>query len=159
MNRKIVNPFNPDQNSCFGCASRNPVGLKLNFEETDNEVIAIWKPDQNYQGYSNVLHGGIIATLLDEAAAWFVYVKLETAGVTSELRVKYLSPVHLSKGDITARASLSIRDGRKALIKCFLYDGEGKICSEADADFFVFPAEVAVRKYMYPGVSAFRSED
>ncbi len=155
MIRNITNPFCPDQNRCFGCGPRNPVGLKLDFAESDDEVIAVWKPDTNYQGYNDVLHGGIIATLLDEVAAWFVYIKLETAGVTSELKVKYLKPAHLSKGDITAKASLVKRNGNIAYIKCRLYDGSGKLCSEADADFFVFPAEVATRKFMYPGISAF----
>ena len=159
MIRKIRNPFSAEGNKCFGCGPKNPVGLKLDFKETDNEVIAVWKPDINYQGYFDVLHGGIIATLLDEVAAWFVYVKLETAGVTSELKVKYIKPVHLSKGDITVKASLVEKSGHNASIKCHLYDGTEKLCSEADAEFFVFPSEVAARKFMYPGISAFHGEN
>ena len=159
MIRKIVNPFSPDRNNCFGCGPNNPVGLKLDFRESDNEVIATWHPDLNYQGYHDVLHGGIIATLLDEVAAWLIYVKLDTAGVTSELRVRYIKPVHLSKGEITVRASLVARDGNKASVSCSLYDGSERLCSEADADFFVFPQEVAVKKFMYPGISAFRGEE
>lgn len=155
MNRKIRNPFDPEKNPCFGCAPLNPAGLRLGFTESDTEVSAVWEPHHNYQGYINVLHGGIIATLLDEVAAWFVYVKLGTAGVTSELRVKYLYPVHISKGSVTARASLLSVSNRKAVLKCVLFDGESKLCAESETEFYIFPDEVARKRYFYPGADAF----
>lgn len=156
MNRKIRNPFDSSVNKCFGCGPENPIGLKLRFEETDTGITAIWNPSTEYEGYSDVLHGGIIATLLDEAAAWLVYIKLETAGVTSELSVKYMHPVHLSKGTIKATASLSERNDRTASIRCVLTDGDSKECAVAVAEFFIFPREVAERRFRYPGPEAFR---
>jgi uncharacterized protein (TIGR00369 family) len=126
MKRVVVNPFDPEKNPCFGCGPQNPAGLKLRFEETDNEVLTIWDPVEHFQGYFNVLHGGIAATLLDEVAAWYVQVKLGTAGVTSELHVKYLHPVNLSKGPVTVTATLGRNDGRLVLLNCTLRDGEQK---------------------------------
>jgi len=73
---------------CFGCSPGNNIGLKLTFEEDDEKLYATWQPDPLFQGYLNVLHGGIIATLLDEAGAWCVYVKAGTAGVTSSFDCK-----------------------------------------------------------------------
>jgi len=157
MKKDVVNPFDPEKNPCFGCGPQNPVGLKLHFVETEDEVLTRWDPVDYFQGYHNVLHGGITATLLDEVAAWFVQVKLGTAGVTSELRVKYLHPVNLSKGIITATASLVEYEGRNALIKCTLRDGQLKVCAEAEIVFFVYPQEIAKRKLMYPGKDAFQA--
>ncbi|MDX9929163.1 MAG: PaaI family thioesterase [Bacteroidales bacterium] len=158
MHRKVRNPFDPSGYNCFGCSSGNPAGLKLSFTETDETVEAQWTPDSRYEGYINVLHGGIIATLLDEVAAWFVYVKLGTSGVTSELRVRYLHPVHISKGIINVKASLISQSGRKAIMKCCLYDGESKLCAESETEFFVFPSEVAGRRFFYPGREAFLND-
>jgi uncharacterized protein (TIGR00369 family) len=159
MIRKVTNPFDPEKNPCFGCGPQNPFGLKLKFEETDNEVLTRWDPVEYFQGYFNVLHGGIIATLLDEVAAWYIQVKLGTSGVTSELKIRYIHPVHLSKGCVEVVASLVSRGDRTASLKCTLRDGESKICAEADALFFVYPEEVAKRRLMYPGIEAFREGD
>ena len=81
--RKIRNPFDADQNMCFGCGPNNHAGLRLTFEEDESKLYASWEPEACFQGYINVLHGGIIATLLDEAGAWCIYVKAGTSGVTA----------------------------------------------------------------------------
>lgn len=154
--RKIRNPFDPDQYLCFGCSPGNHAGLKLTFEEDDSKLYASWEPGPLFQGYLNVLHGGIIATLLDEAGAWCVYVKAGTSGVTASLTVRYLRPVHISKGMISVEAMLVKQGEKNALISAALYDGEGKLCAEADLDYFIYPERIARGRYHYPGIEAFR---
>jgi uncharacterized protein (TIGR00369 family) len=158
MIKNVINPFDPEKNPCFGCGPQNHSGLKLKFEESDEEVITRWEPAPHFQGYINVLHGGIIATILDEIAAWYVQVKLGTSGVTSELKVKYLHPVHISKGKVTASATLIRIEGRFAVLKSILRDGESKICAEAEATFFIYPEEIAKARMMYPGKEAFQAK-
>ncbi|NLE34923.1 MAG: PaaI family thioesterase, partial [Bacteroidales bacterium] len=114
--RKVINPFDANQNMCFGCGPNNSAGLKLSFEEDDEKLYASWQPEMLFQGYINVLHGGIIATLLDEAAAWCIYVKAGTAGVTSGMRVRYLKPVHISKGQVLVEARLVSQGEKNAII-------------------------------------------
>ena len=153
--RKIRNPFDPADNPCFGCSTSNPAGLKLVFEEDDRALYAEWNPDPWFQGYINVLHGGIIATLLDETAAWCVYIKAGTSGVTSSMTVRYLKPVHINKGKVCIEVSLVSQEGRKAILAGRLLDGEGRVCAEADLDYFIYPETVARQRYHYPGREAF----
>jgi len=155
MRRKIINPYNPELNKCFGCSRKNPIGLKLEFEEVDNYIEATWEPKEYYQGYVNVLHGGIIATMLDEVGAWCVSVKKGTAGVTSELKVRYLKPVFMNRGNITLRAHIERTEGRYVYLKCDLTDSNGKICAEADTKYFVYPEEYAKRRFSFPGKEYF----
>lgn len=55
--------------SCFVCGIENPVGLHLNFYETSpGEVTVNFSAPEQYQSYPGILHGGIIAAILDEAA-------------------------------------------------------------------------------------------
>ncbi|HOO99113.1 MAG TPA: PaaI family thioesterase [Bacteroidales bacterium] len=157
--REIKNPFDADQNMCFGCGPKNQAGLKLSFREDDEKLYASWDPLPEYQGYINVLHGGIIATLLDEAGAWCIYLKAGTTGATSVMTVRYLKPVHISKGKITVEARLLNREKTKALIAASLYDGEGKLCAEADIDYFIYPEAIARKRYYYPGKEAFYFPD
>lgn len=153
--KKIINPYDSELNMCFGCSQKNPAGLKLQFEESDDYLHAEWEPSENYQGYTNVLHGGIIASLLDEVGAWCVSVKMGTAGVTSEMTIKYLAPVYINKGNITLKAGITEQTERNAKVNCYLYDGRAKLCAEAIANFFIYPPEVAQRKFRYPGRDAF----
>ena len=83
--RKISNPFEGKQGyNCFGCCKDNPIGAHMDFYEDGDDIVSFWKPDGNYQGWVNVLHGGIQATLMDEIAGWVVFRKLQLMGVTSK---------------------------------------------------------------------------
>lgn len=157
--KKIINPYDSELNLCFGCSQKNPIGLKLQFEEIEESLHASWHPEKEYQGYVNILHGGIIAALLDEIGAWCVSVKVGTAGVTSEMTTKYLAPVYINKGTITLKASIAVKTEKKAVINCYLYDGQSKLCAEAVASYFIYPPEIAVRKFKYPGREAFYEKE
>jgi len=157
--KKIINPYDNELNMCFGCGQKNPFGLKLQFEESDDFLHATWQPSEKYQGYTNILHGGIIAALLDEIGAWCVLVKIGTSGVTSEMKTKYISPIYINKGSITLKASIAHRTEKNATINCSLYDGQSKLCAEAVAEFFIFPPEIAARKFKYPGREAFYEKE
>jgi uncharacterized protein (TIGR00369 family) len=153
--KNIINPYNREHNMCFGCGIANPIGLKLSFSESDEFLNAAWMPGSNYEGYPNILHGGIIAALLDEIGAWCISVKIGTAGVTSEMRTKYLAPVYINRGQVGLKASIIDQSEKSAKILCQLYDGQSKLCAEAVAEYFIYPVEIAKRRYRYPGRDAF----
>ncbi|MBP8959914.1 MAG: PaaI family thioesterase [Bacteroidales bacterium] len=159
MIRKIINPFEAEINRCFGCGPFNPSGLKLEFMEDDDKLITKWKPSEIYQGYPNMLHGGIIATLFDETAAWTVYTKGNTAGVTSSMNIKFHHPVHINKGAVTVSSHIEEMSSNSAIIKCSLFDNDNRLCAEAELDYFIYPQEIAVRKFKYPGREAFYGKE
>ena len=58
----------PNSRHCFACGLENPIGLKLKFYQTaEDEVTADYVAPEEYQGYPGILHGGVTATILDEA--------------------------------------------------------------------------------------------
>ncbi len=147
MTQKITNPFiSSTSYNCFGCAPSNPIGLKLHFELQDDWLQAQWQPSKEYEGWENVLHGGIQATLLDEIASWIVFVKLKTAGVTSRLEMKFHHPVAISDETITIRARLTKMKRNIAVIEAMLMNRGGIICSSAVFHYFTFPPEKATDK-------------
>lgn len=160
--KKIVNPFSQVAESCeyncFGCSPHNERGLRLEFWEDGEEIVAKWQPKKEFEGWIGVLHGGIQATLLDEVAAWLVFIKLKTAGVTMQLSVDYPKPAFISKGAFTVKANLLSFQKNIARIKTTLYDGDDKICATAVAEYFCFPEKIARAKYNYPGAKAFYTE-
>ena len=69
MKRKIFNPYRDLKGyNCFGCSLNNMDGLRLEFIEDGEYLKSEWQPEDKFQGYINILHGGIQATLLDEIA-------------------------------------------------------------------------------------------
>ena len=81
-------------NHCFGCGGANEDGMKLTFVQ-DNEkrrVVGRFVLGERYQGGGGMGHGGIIATLLDEAMGKVCRFR-EVRAVTAELTVQYLKPI------------------------------------------------------------------
>ena len=90
--RKMYNAYaDLEGYNCFGCSPTNPYGLKCKFVDEGEYITCHWVPSENYQGFFHVLHGGIQATLIDEIASWAIFSHEKTAGVTTEMQVKYLS--------------------------------------------------------------------
>jgi len=115
-----------------------------------------WKPDRKFEGYHNVLHGGIQATIHDEVASWAVYTQCETAGVTSNLNVTYQKPLYISSNEkITIKATLKEQAEKKAVFETEILNAKGEICSSAIVEYFLFPKPIAERKFFYPGKEAF----
>jgi len=150
--KNIRNPFQGIEGfDCFGCSPDNPIGLKMKFVEEGEFVTCRWVPASHLQGYVNVLHGGIQATLMDEVASWTVYIKAKTAGVTSSLKVEYIKPVFINRGPILLKGRLVDTDGRFATVNVELSNHENIVCSRAVIKYYLFPEDIARQRYYYPG--------
>lgn len=84
---------------CFVCGVQNQFGLKASFYEIeDNELVAIFHPNEFHQSYPGRLHGGIASTILDETIGRAILMEDENIwGVTMELEVKFRKPIPLDK--------------------------------------------------------------
>jgi uncharacterized protein (TIGR00369 family) len=84
---------NPE-NICFGCGGANARGMQLTFEQDDasNKIRGAFRLGPEYQGGTGFIHGGIIATVLDEVMGKVCRFRGVRA-VTAELGVEYLKPV------------------------------------------------------------------
>jgi acyl-coenzyme A thioesterase PaaI-like protein len=152
----LNNPFtNLDGYNCFGCSPNNPIGLHLTFTEEGDEIVSSWSPGIDYQGFFNILHGGIQATLMDEIASWTVYVKAKTAGFTSRAELKYLKNVGIDQGPITLKARLKEMRRNLADIEVSLYDKNQQLCATGSFTFFTFSREKSIAQLYYPGEAEF----
>ena len=150
--KKIINPFvHLEGYNCFGCAPQNPLGVKMEFYEDDNDIVSFWQPQSEYQGWLNTLHGGIQSVLLDEICGWVVMRKLQTAGVTSKMETRFLHPVRTDGGQITLRAHIVEQRRNLITIDAALTDADGKLCSTARCTYFAFPRAKAEREMYFRG--------
>ena len=129
--------------NCIGCSPDNPFGLHLHFFEDGDDIVSKWKPNGNYQGWLNTLHGGIQALLLDEVCGWVITRKLQTAGVTSKMETRYKRPVSTLDTELTVRAHIREQRRNIVVIDATLADSTGTICTEATCTYYAFSKEKA----------------
>ena len=140
--KKIINPWKGlEGNTCCGCAPINEAGIKMEFYEDGDEVVSIWKPRPEYQGWINTLHGGIQAVLMDEICAWVILRKLQTTGVTSKMETRYRKSVSTTDSHIVLRASIKEVKRNIVIIEAKLYHKDGEVCTEAVCTYFTFSHE------------------
>lgn len=141
MRRPIV--FDHGPNRCFGCGPDNPSGLRLEFVETDEGVELEYVPPEAVAGAPGVVHGGVQATLLDEAMCMTAFAKAGTPVVTGELTVRYLHAAPTGRtlvvsGRITGtKANSYFIEGRIRLA------GEERDLARASGRFFAAPRRQA----------------
>lgn len=156
---KLNNPYsNLEGYNCFGCSPFNKKGLQLDFFNDGDEIVTFWEPGKDFQGWVNVLHGGIQTTLMDELASWVVFIQCESSGVTANLNIKFKKPVHTKNEKLTIRGHLKSMEKRIAHIQVQLYNSDGEVCTEGYIDYFVYPEKIARERFYYQGVDAFLSD-
>jgi acyl-coenzyme A thioesterase PaaI-like protein len=81
-----------DDRYCFVCGEKNPAGLHLRFALREGKVFTEFIPQKIHQGYSNIIHGGLISTILDEAMVK-VAIMQGIPAVTAEMTVRFRNPL------------------------------------------------------------------
>jgi acyl-coenzyme A thioesterase PaaI-like protein len=80
---------------CFGCSPQNPFGLKINFTVTGDAVVGEFTSNDYHMGPPDAVHGGIIATLIDEAMSYFArtVAKHDIRTVKEDIVFRNQSPI------------------------------------------------------------------
>lgn len=128
-------------NSCFGCGGANHEGMKLAFEQDDERqrIVGRFRMDARYQGGAGFLHGGIIATLLDEAMGK-VNRFSDVRAVTAELVVEYLKPVRIAE-EIVVEGWQKERKGRNLFHEGEIRNLAGNVLARGRGRFVVIDPE------------------
>ena len=85
-----------DDHFCFACGADNKDGLDLNWIVNGKTCHAVFTPKRKFQGWKGLVHGGILATLLDEAMTRLAWIACGGA-MTAEMTVRFLKPASISE--------------------------------------------------------------
>ena len=119
----------PNSNYCFVCGVKNVAGVHVRFYETTAaedgtpEILALFTPQPEHQGYPGRMHGGVITGILDETIGRAINyqegVTPMTWGVTVDLNVRFRKPVPVGV-ELTARGRITRNVNR-------LFEGTGEL--------------------------------
>jgi uncharacterized protein (TIGR00369 family) len=132
-------------NRCFGCGEANSIGLHLEFFlAEDNSVVCFATIPDSYEGPRGHLHGGIIATLLDEAMSKSVRAHGVVA-MTRHMEVDYLQPVP-SGSPIRLEGRVTHNEGRKHWTQAMIRDAKGIELAKSKGLFVEVNAKLIPRR-------------
>ena len=127
---------------CFACGGRNQHGLHLRFaHDGDGAVICRYQPKLEDQGFPGVMHGGILAALLDESMAWAMWAADRALGVTAKMETRYRRSVG-TEGELVVHARVLRIRGRRIEVEATVDDAAGARLAEATALFMRLAPDV-----------------
>jgi len=124
-----------DDNRCFACGKDNPIGLKLEFKKKGEYTVSSLNFNKNFAGWENMVHGGILSTVLDE-------VMVKSAGtngytcVTGELNIRYKKPC-LTEKYYELRGKVSEVKKRLIFTEGEIIDMNGEIIAFGTGKLFI----------------------
>jgi uncharacterized protein (TIGR00369 family) len=132
------------KNHCFGCGKENPQSMRLKFtyDEAKRQIASSFRLGKRYSGPPGYCHGGIIATILDEAMA-----KLNkpnhVIAVTAHMAVDYRKPVPLNK-PLHAQAHETRIAGRRRFRDAAILNSEGVVLAQAKGIFITIDPNIKI---------------
>jgi acyl-coenzyme A thioesterase PaaI-like protein len=140
--RHAVTAKQPNSKMCLVCGLKNDFGLHASFYELDNgDLLGVFTPGEQHQGYPGRLHGGIVTAILDETVGRSILTRgPEIWGVTVEFNIRFRKPVPLGEeirvvGRITKETPRSFEGAGEILLP------DGSTAVEGRGKFIKLPIE------------------
>ncbi len=134
--------------NCFACGGQNPIGMHLEIELGEGTARTEWVPGKDYVGWEEKVHGGIIATLLDEVMAW-APSSHDSWAVTAEMQIRYRAPANPGER-LVATGRVTERRRRIYHVAGEVRGDDGRLVAEAEGRFLgATPSEKRSLKERY----------
>jgi uncharacterized protein (TIGR00369 family) len=134
------------KNYCFGCGTSNPDGMRLRFtyDEERNCFVCRFRLGKRYTGPPGHCHGGIIATILDEAMGKVNKLR-HVIALTKEIKVEYKKPVPLYKPLRVESREVRVR-GRKHINMAEILNEKGEVLARSEGLFIAIDPQRLMAK-------------
>ena len=139
---------NRGDHKCFGCGPGNQIGLQMKFFSDDKSVFSWVKVPDHLVGWDNLVHGGILSTILDEIMGWSAIYLLKKLNLTKSMTVDFLKPVFEGMELKVEGNVLEKRSDKEAVMQGRIYNAEGVLCTKSMGTFVLFEPKVAKRLNM-----------
>jgi acyl-coenzyme A thioesterase PaaI-like protein len=131
----------PYTKSCFVCGAMNPIGLKLRFESDGKIVQARFVPSAEHAGFREVVHGGVLSTVLDEGMVWACAVGGKQFAYCVELNVRFSHPARPGEPLVLIAELTSQRRGRIFEAQAELRNPANQLVASGTGKYFAIKSE------------------
>ncbi len=136
---------NSTAHNCFGCSPVNSSGLQMKFFTNQDTVISNITIPDHLCGWSNIAHGGVLTTIMDEIMSWSALHFLKRITMTKSMNIEFIKPVYIQQS-LKAEGRVLEKTGKHdAVMEGTLYNEKGTACAKSTANFAIFSPKVAKR--------------
>ena len=96
-------------------------------------------------GWNNLIHGGVLSTILDEIMSWAAIYLLKRITLTKSMTIDFLKPVYIDHTLKVEGKVLELKGKHEAVMEGILSNSDGTICTRSIANFAIFSPAVAKR--------------
>ena len=121
---------------CFGCSTTNAHGLHLRFWYSERGCFTKCTIPDYLCGIDGIVHGGILALLLDEVAEWTVIAHLGQFGMTSNTSIQYFKPARTNT-EITVESQIISYDDKNAVQRSTIHSADGTLVAESRSEWLL----------------------
>ncbi len=131
--------------NCFGCSASNAAGLRMTFRAQGESLCSRLTVPDHLCGWNNMVHGGVISTILDEIMSWAAIYLLKKVILTKSMTVDFIKPVFI-RDELTAQGKvLERKSPREAQMTATLSNKSGEICATAVGTFALLAPKTIIR--------------
>jgi acyl-CoA thioesterase FadM len=117
---------------CFGCSTVNSYSLRLRFFLSEDGCYTKCSIPDYLCGIDGVVHGGMIALLLDEVSQWTMIARIGKMGLTREIFVRYLKPVPTNT-EIVVEAKIETQDEKDTVLRSTVHSKDNELLAEGES--------------------------
>ncbi len=127
---------------CFGCSPTNPAGLQMKFYTNEESIFSWLKVPDHLCGWSNLVHGGVISTILDEIMGWAAIHLLKLIVLTKTMTIEFIQPVFIDD-ELKAEARITkFHNDGEVIIEGAIHNKRGDLCAKSTGVFSYFPPDI-----------------
>jgi len=131
---------------CFGCGPTNNSGLKMEFYTNGSSILSWVTVPDHLCGWGNLVHGGVLSTMLDEIMARAMIHSLRSLGLTTSMTVNFIKPVYVGREILVVGKILEANEDREAKTEGIIYNDNGEVCTRSTGTFMLFSPQAIKRK-------------
>ncbi|RJP58096.1 MAG: PaaI family thioesterase [Candidatus Auribacter fodinae] len=128
----------PSFDFCFCCGEKNSFGLNIPFFAVENGVQAVFTPAGRHAGYPGIMHGGLTATVLDEAMTWAATIGTGRFHYAADINVRYKAPVPHGE-EITVTATIVETIKKIIVVDGEIRDSNNKVLAKSVGKYYPLP--------------------
>jgi uncharacterized protein (TIGR00369 family) len=130
----------PHTPNCLVCGRSNPHGLKLSLhvDPADGSIHTHFAPTPQHIGFESIAHGGVLATVLDEAMVWAATWRYRKFCLCAEMSVRFIRPVSIGQ-PLTIIAAVESYRPRLTTTVGRILDPQGQLLAESSGKYMPMP--------------------
>ena len=136
--------------NCFGCGFENSHGLQMRFESNGENLRSKLDLPERFRGWGNLIHGGVLSTILDETMSWTAIYFSQKYILTKGMQVEFLKPVRVGMQLFSYGCVKEYNGKKEVVVTAEIRDEDDTVYATSEGAFALFTKKQFLRMKIIP---------